>query len=254
MANPLNANQNSAEYLRPANLFSLDDFDHQQLFEENVEFVWDTLKRIKIYIEAWLDEHGAKLKGQISPDAYLVKRNRIYVGEGSIIEPGAYVKGPTIIGRNCVIRHGAYLRGHVLMGDGAILGHSSEAKNAIFLNKAKAPHFAYVGDSILGNDVNLGAGTRLSNLPITSEKDPETGNRPTIKFQVGEDIFDTELAKLGAILGDAVEMGCNCVLNPGCIIGRETLIYPNISLRKGYYAAHSIVKLRQDLEIVKRTQ
>jgi NDP-sugar pyrophosphorylase family protein len=252
MANSPKTKHDAAEYLRPSNLVSLDAFEHHQLFEEKVEFIWDALKELKFYIETWLDEHGAELKGQISPDAYLVERNRIYVGEGSVIEPGAYVKGPAIIGRNCVIRHGAYLRGQVLMGDGAILGHASEAKNAIFLNNAKAPHFNYIGDSILGNDVNLGAGTRLSNLPVTSAKDPQTGKRPTIKIRVGEDIIDTELAKLGAILGDGIETGCNCVLNPGCIVGRETLIYPNISLRKGYYAAHRIVKLRQDLEIVKR--
>jgi NDP-sugar pyrophosphorylase family protein len=244
--------QDAAEHLKSVNLVSLDDFEHHQLFEEKVEFIWDALKLLKAHIESWLDEHGAGLQGQISPDAYLVNREQIHVGEGSIIEPGAYVKGPAIIGRNCVIRHGAYLRGQVLMGDGALLGHASEAKNTIFLNNAKAPHFNYVGDSILGNDVNLGAGSRLSNLPVTSVKDPETGKRPTIDIQVGEDIFDTELAKLGAILGDGVETGCNCVLNPGCIVGRETLIYPNISLRKGYYAAHRIVKLRQDLEIVRR--
>jgi len=136
--------------------------------------------------------------------------------------------------------------------DGAILGHTSEAKNALFLPHAHAPHFNYIGDSILGHHVNLGAGTKLSNLGVLSEKDKMTGKRPSIKLFIKGQDFDTELAKFGAVLGDGAQTGCNSVLNPGCVIGRNSLIYANTSLRKGYYPPNSIVKLRQQMEIVTR--
>lgn len=132
---------------------------------------------------------------------------------------------------------------------GAILGHASEAKNSLFLPKSTAPHFSYVGDSILGHRVNLGAGTKLSNLGILSEKDKVTGKRPSIHLTINGTDYDTGLAKLGAILGDDAQTGCNSVLNPGCLIGRETLVYANASLRKGYYPPRSIIKLRQTIEI-----
>ncbi|UCC54594.1 MAG: hypothetical protein JSV68_11625, partial [Anaerolineaceae bacterium] len=107
------------------------------------------------------------------------------------------------------------------------------------------PHFNYVGDSILGHRVNLGAGTKLSNLGILSQKDPGSGKRPTINLLVDSREYDTGLAKLGAILGDDVQTGCNAVLNPACLVGSRTLIYANLSLRKGYHPADSVVKLRQ---------
>jgi len=114
------------------------------------------------------------------------------------------------------------------------------------------PHFNYVGDSILGHRINLGAGTKLSNLTLVSEKDALTRQRPSIKLAIEGEEIDTGLAKLGAILGDDAQTGCNSVLNPGCLIGRNTLVYANVSLRKGYYPPHSLIKLRQSIEIVSR--
>ena len=134
----------------------------------------------------------------------------------------------------------------------SILGHASEAKNSVFLENAHAPHFAYVGDSILGNNTNLGAGTKLSNLTLISEKDKESGIRPTIKLHIDGREYDTGLAKFGAILGDGTQTGCNSVLNPGCVIGKRSLVYANMSLRKGYYPAESVMKLRQTTKILKR--
>ena len=125
-------------------------------------------------------------------------------------------------------------------------------ENALFLPKAAAPHFNYVGDSILGHHVNLGAGTKLSNLGVLSAKDPRTGQRPTIKITVDGREYDTGLTKFGAILGDDVQTGCNAVLNPGCLIGPRSLIYANTSLRKGFYPADAPIKLRQTIETAPR--
>ena len=135
------------------------------------------------------------------------------------------------------------------MGDRCVLGHASELKNSIMLNDAKAPHFAYVGDSILGNNVNLGAGTKLSNLSVACEKELSTGKRPTIKIVIDAEEVDTDLAKLGAIIGDDAQTGCNAVTNPGTLIGKNSLVYANTSVSKGLIPENSIVKLRQVTEI-----
>ncbi|MCP4422110.1 MAG: glucose-1-phosphate thymidylyltransferase, partial [Chloroflexi bacterium] len=115
-----------------------------------------------------------------------------------------------------------------------------------------APHFNYVGDSILGHRVNLGAGTKLSNLGMMSAKDGVTGKRPFIHLTIDSQTYDTGLAKMGAILGDDAQTGCNAVLNPGVLVGSRTLIYANLSLRKGYHAADSIIKFRQNSRRIDR--
>jgi NDP-sugar pyrophosphorylase family protein len=177
---------------------------------------------------------------------------RVHISEGTIVEPGAYIVGPTYIGRNCEIRHNAYIRGSVLIGDECVIGNSTEIKHSVLLDGSAAPHFNYVGDSILGSGVNLGAGTKLSNLPIVSEKAPN-GKRPTIFIPLSDGkSIDTGLPKLGAILGDGVQTGCNSVLNPGCIVGRNSWIYPNISLPKGAYPPDTIIKLKQDIQSIKK--
>ena len=178
------------------------------------------------------------------PGAYVGDRP-IYIGEGAVVEPGTYIHGPAYIGPGTLVRHGAFVRENVIMLPGAIIGHASEAKNALFLPNAHAPHFAYVGDSVLGHNTNLGAGTKLSNLTLISEKDKESGKRPTIKLQIDEETYDTGLAKFGAILGDGAQTGCNSVLNPGTLIGRNSLVYANMSVRKGYYPPNCMLRLRQ---------
>ena len=150
--------------LQPRLFFDLSAFAHAALFDD-LAFVWQALPAIGAYARAQLaTAYQPALLGTVATGAYLVNPELIYLGEGSIIEPGAYVAGPCIIGRHCEIRHGAYVRGDVILGDDSIIGHASEVKNSIFLNGAHAPHFAYVGDSILGNRVNLGAGTKLSQV------------------------------------------------------------------------------------------
>jgi NDP-sugar pyrophosphorylase family protein len=235
--------------LHPNDFFDLSDELVASLFS-GCEFAWQALAQI--------DQHIARLVGQkptilgeVMHNAYIGDKS-IYIAKGARIEPGACILGPAYIGPDAVVRQGAYVRENVILLSGSTLGHASEAKNSVFLPRAHAPHFNYVGDSILGHRVNLGAGTKLSNLTLVSEKDPETGKRPSLKIKVDGTDYDTKLAKIGAILGDDVQTGCNSVLNPGCLIGPRTLVYANVSLRKGYYPSDSMIKLRQEVTIVPR--
>ena len=161
----------------------------------------------------------------------------IVIGAGTHIGPGAVIEGPIWIGRDVEIRPGAYLRGGVWVGDGAVVGTNTEIKSSILLPGAKAPHLNYVGDSILGAGVNLGAGTILSNFRHDGRE-----------VRIGR--IGSGRRKLSSVLGDGVMTGCNCVLHPGVVVGRGTQIYPGVQLRSGIYPEKSIVKLRQDLEIV----
>lgn len=235
--------------LQPADFFDLQDDQAKSLFHQ-LEFVWQVLPLLSQHIARLVGDNQTIL-GEVMDGAYVSDRP-LFIDEGARIEPGAYVQGPAYIGRGVVIRHGALVRENVIMLAGSLLGHASEAKNSLFLPHAHAPHFNYVGDSVLGSRVNLGAGTKLSNLTMLSQKDPMSGKRPSIVIQIEGEPYDTGLAKLGAILGDEAQTGCNSVLNPGCLVGPRTLIYANLSLRKGYYPAGSIVKLRQNEIIVPR--
>ncbi len=173
----------------------------------------------------------------VPPEVFLAG-DGIAIGKGTRLGPGVVIEGPAWIGEDVEIRPGAYLRGGVWIGDGAVIGASTEVKRAIFLPGARAPHLNYVGDSILGAEVNLGAGTILSNFrhdgrEIRVGKDRPSGRR-----------------KLGAVLGDHVQTGCNCVIHPGVVVGRETQIYPGVQLRSGVYDEKLLIKLRQELEMV----
>lgn len=235
--------------LHPNDFFTLDDDLAAALFAD-CDYVWQALPRIAGHVQRLVGTQQTIL-GDVHPAA-VIGDAPIYIGPGARIEATAYVEGPAYIAAGAVVRHGAFVRENVVMLPGSILGHASEAKNSILLHAAHAPHFAYVGDSILGRGVNLGAGTKLSNLGMLSAKDKATGKRPTIVIAVDGTHHDTGLTKLGAILGDGAQTGCNSVLNPGCLVGRNTLIYANVSLRKGYYPPDSLVKLRQTTEIVSR--
>ena len=222
--------------LGAADFFDLTDFEHRAVFD-GTEFVWEALERLESYLETQV--RPARL-GTVEPGAVI--QGAVYLGPGSRVEAGATVIGPALIDKDALVRQGAYIRGRVLVGAGALVGHATEVKNSILLPEAKAPHFNYVGDSILGRRVNLGAGSILSNLKVTPD---------TISVQVGDHTYSTGLRKLGGILGDECETGCNCVLNPGTLIGPRTLAYPLTSLR-GYYPPDSIIKLRQQHQVVER--
>lgn len=165
----------------------------------------------------------------------------IAIGRGSRIAPGAVLEGPLFLGENVEVRTGAYLRAGVWIGDGCTVGANTEVKRSILLPGASAPHLNYVGDSILGRGVNLGAGTVLSNFRHDGDE---------ISIPIAARRIATGRRKLGAILGDDVKTGCNSVLHPGVIVGMKSEIYPLVQLRAGVYPASSIVKLRQQVEII----
>jgi len=177
----------------------------------------------------------------LHPEVHLAG-DRIVIGKGSRIAPGATLEGPLFIGSDVDIRAGAYLRGGVWIGDGCTVGANTEVKRSILLPKAKAPHLNYVGDSILGEGVNLGAGTVLSNFR-------QDGLEISIGGSGG---IASGRRKLGAILGDGVKTGCNSVLHPGVVLGSGSEIYPLVQLRSGVYAAETIFKLRQVIEEVEK--
>jgi NDP-sugar pyrophosphorylase family protein len=162
-----------------------------------------------------------------------------------VLEDGVMIKGPAIIGRDCQIRHNAYLREHVIVGDHCCVGNACELKNAFLFNNVVVPHFNYVGDSILGFRSHLGAGVKISNVKLT------LGNI-LVELDTGG-VVDTGLRKFGALLGDGAEIGCNAVLNPGSIIGRNSVVYPNVNWR-GVLAANRIVKNKAEQEVIERRE
>jgi len=218
----------------PADLFDLNQTEHTALFDGG-QFAWDALKKIKTYVATNLKP---ELRNHCEGRAFISEK--VFIGEGTVVEDGAMIKGPAIIGKNCKIRHGAYIRENVIIGDDCVVGNSSELKNSLLFNGAQAPHFNYIGDSILGHKVHLGAGVKISNLKMFS------GNIEVEKDGVP---FDTGLRKFGALLGDGVEIGCNAVLNPGSILGRGAVIYPNVFWR-GILPANMIAKNKAGIDIV----
>ncbi len=231
--------------LHPEDFFQLDDPDTIRLFA-GCDYVWQALWHLSDHVERLVGGEQSLL-GQVADGAFVGPK--VYIAEGARVAPGAYIMGPAYIGRGALVNHGAFVRQNVIMMPGSILGHACEAKHSLLLPGACAPHFNYIGDSILGQHTNIGAGTKLSNLTLVSEKDAQTGRRPSIKLTVAGAEYDTGLAKFGAVLGDYAQTGCNAVLNPGCLLGRNSLVYANASLRKGYYPPDSIIKLRQAFEI-----
>ncbi len=180
------------------------------------------------------------IQSGIGPGVHLAG-NGIVICRGVRLHPGATIEGPVFLGRDVEVRPGAYIRGGAWIGDGCVVGANTEIKHAILLPHAKAPHLNYVGDSVLGAGVNLGAGTILSNFR-------HDGGAIRIPTHGGP--LATGRRKLGAVLGDGVLTGCNCVLHPGVVVGRGTQIYPGVQLRPGIYPEGSIVKLRQEIEVV----
>jgi NDP-sugar pyrophosphorylase family protein len=185
---------------------------------------------------------SSAIAGRLDPGVHL-QGDRIVIAAGARVHAGAVIEGPAFLGRDVEVRPGAFLRGGVWLGDGAKVGAGSEVKRAVFLPGARAPHLNYVGDSILGAGVNLGAGTILANF---------RHDGADIEIPVAAGRLKTGRRKLGAVLGDGVKTGCNAVLHPGVVVGRETSIYPGVQLRSGVYPARRIVKLRQQLLIVER--
>jgi NDP-sugar pyrophosphorylase family protein len=219
---------------KPADLFDLSQTEHAKIFD-GCPFAWDALKKIEKYISANLKP---ELRNKCEGRAFIGEK--VFIGEGTIVEDGAMIKGPAIIGKNCQIRHNAYIRENVIVGDGCVVGNSSELKNALLFNGAQVPHFNYIGDSILGHKAHLGAGVICSNLKSLP------GN---VTVEMDGQPFDTGLRKFGAMVGDGAEVGCNSVLNPGSILGRDAIIYPGVNWR-GILPAHMIAKNKSEIEVV----
>jgi NDP-sugar pyrophosphorylase family protein len=218
---------------KPADLFDLNQTEHAAIFD-GCKFAWDALKKIEAYLDKVAKQNPLKRFPGVSIG------ERVMIGDGTVVEPGVFIKGPAIIGKNCQIRHSAYFRENVIIGNGCVVGNSTELKNALLFNGAQAPHYNYVGDSILGHKAHLGAGVKISNLKMFP------GN---IEVEVDGTPFDTGLRKFGALLGDGAEVGCNAVLNPGSILGRGAVIYPNVFWR-GILPANTVAKNKAEIEVV----
>jgi NDP-sugar pyrophosphorylase family protein len=190
-------------------------------FLKSREYPWQLLgKSLADFVDQRISSVPVheRLKGNISPQAYLENKEQIVIEEGAVIEAGAYIAGPTYIESGATVRHGAYIRGQVYVSAGAVVGHTSELKGALLLSGAKAAHFAYVGDTILGHDCNLGAGTKCANLRLDHGQVP---------VQVGDSKVSSGLKKFGAIFGNRAQTGCNAVTNPGTILLPGAILLPN---------------------------
>ncbi len=195
--------------LHAQDFFDLLSFQHKLLFEQG-EFVWQALAALKEYVDSLVSQSMIPF---FQEGVFLENPEQIVIGRGTKIECGAYLKGPCWIGEDCLIRHGAYVREYVLTGRGCVIGHATEIKHSILLDDVHAAHFNYVGDSILGNHVNLGAGAKCANFRLDHRNVP-------IRWENKK--LETGLKKFGAILGDHAQLGCNAVTNPG------TLLLPNV--------------------------
>ena len=264
--------------LTPSSFFDLTLFEHKELFAD-AAYVWDGLQHLKSYMDSkkysreffsftpnepftktvvlydntamsaegltinFGDATKGKLKvykgsaqlegASVIMAGALFTGDKILIGKGVLVESGAFIQSPAIIGDQTVVRQGAYMRGYCLIGKKCVVGHVTEVKHTIFFDGAKAGHFAYLGDSILGNEVNLGAGTKLANLRFMS------GN---VQVKTPNDLIDTGLRKFGAILADHVQTGCNAVTSPGTILGKQSMLLPNVTAPSGLHRNHSFIR------------
>ena len=217
-------------------LFDLGQTEHAKIFA-GTNAAWEVLPAIQSYLAAHLKP---ALHNRCDGRAYI--GDKVFIGAGTVVEDGVMIRGPAIIGRNCQIRHNAYVRENVIIGDDCVVGNSCELKNVLLFNGAIVAHFNYVGDSILGWKAHLGAGVKISNVKLFA------GN---IKVEHEGKVIDTGLRKFGALVGDQAEIGCNAVLNPGSVIGRRSVIYPNVFWR-GVLASQQLAKNLSKIEVTLR--
>ena len=219
-----------------ADYLDLSHTAHAELFAQD-EPVWAALAKIGPYLKARLQPG---IHCDVASSAFVGPE--VYLGHGTVVEPGAVIKGPAWIGKNCQIRTGCYIRESVIVGDGAVLGNSCEFKNCVVFDHCEVPHFNYVGDSILGHKAHLGAGVILSNVRL---------DRSEVHVTDGAGRIPTGLRKFGAIVGDEAEVGCNSVINPGSLLGRRSIVYP-LSNFSGVLAEAMILKTRQAQSVMER--
>ena len=215
------------------NLLDTDKTIAKKIFDDK-EFPWNVLPDIKNFI--------LELGKTLPEDEFNHPSDDVWIAKSAKVFPTAYIGGPCIIDDEAEIRHCAFIRGSAIVGKNAVVGNSTELKNVILFDNVQVPHYNYVGDSILGYKAHMGAGSITSNVK---------SDKKLVKVSDGNERKDTGMKKMGAILGDNVEVGCGAVLNPGTIIGRKTNIYPLSSVR-GYVKPNKIYKNKN--EIIQKNQ
>ena len=209
-------------------LYTLEETIAKEIFD-GVCYPWEVLSRISDFI--------LKLGSTLPEERYQKKGDNVWIAKSAVVYPSACINGPAIIDEDAEIRHCAFIRGNAIVGRGAVVGNSTELKNVILFNKVQVPHYNYVGDSILGYKAHMGAGSITSNVK---------SDKTLVEVRAGEESFETGLKKFGAMLGDNVEVGCNSVLNPGTVVGRQTNIYPT-SMVRGFIPANSVYKKQGEI-------
>ena len=218
-------------------IFTKDLFDLSKTLAkpilEDTCYPWEALLKIKDFV--------LELGSNLPSDEYDCYGDNVWISKSAKIHKNAEICGPAIIGANTELRTGAYIRGSVIIGDNCVIGNSCEIKNAIIFNNAQVPHFNYIGDSILGYKAHTGAGAITSNVK---------SDKTLVNVKYNGTAIPTGLKKFGAILGDYVEIGCNSVLNPGTVIGRNSNVYPLSSVR-GCVPPNSIYKSKNNIVLKK---
>ena len=205
------------------NFLDLNQTAAKKLFD-NVYYPWEVLPKIKGFI--------LEIGPTLDKDEYGEIKENVWVSKDAKIADSAHIDGPTIIQQGSEIRHCAFIRGSVIIGENCVVGNSTEIKNSILFNSVQVPHFNYVGDSVLGYKAHMGAGSITSN--VKSDRTP-------ITVKIDKEKMDTGLKKFGGVLGDHVEIGCNAVLNPGSVLGRNVSVYPT-SMVRGFIEENTIFK------------
>lgn len=209
-------------------LFDLNETIAAELFEGKT-YPWEVLPDISAFI--------LKLGETLSSEEYEKRGDDIWIAKDASVAPTACINGPCIIGKGAEVRHCAFIRGSAIVGEGAVVGNSTELKNVVLFNKVQVPHYNYVGDSILGFKSHMGAGSITSNVK---------SDKRLVVIKSDKETVETGRKKVGAFLGDNVEVGCGSVLNPGTVIGRDSNIYPLSSVR-GVVPADSIYKAQGEI-------
>ena len=211
-------------------LYDLNETIAADLFD-GLTYPWEALPKIGDFIR--------KLGETLSQEEYEKVGEDVWIARSAKVFPSAYIGGPAIIDEEAEIRHCAFIRGSAIVGKGAVVGNSTELKNVVLFNKVQVPHYNYVGDSILGYRAHMGAGSITSNVK---------SDKTLVVVKAGEEVCETGLKKFGAMLGDHVEVGCNSVLNPGTVIGKNSNIYPT-SMVRGLIPADSIYKRQGEIAV-----
>ncbi len=221
------------EALMITNLYDLNETIAAELFE-GLTYPWEALPKIGDFIK--------KLGATLPEDEYDKVGEDVWIAKDATVFPSAYIHGPAIIGKGAEVRQCAFIRGNAIVGEGAVVGNSTELKNVVLFNKVQVPHYNYVGDSILGYRAHMGAGSITSNVK---------SDKTLVEIATPEGRIKTGLKKVGAMLGDHVEVGCNTVLNPGSVVGRQSNIYPT-SMIRGFIPEKCIFK--KNGEIVRKKE